>query len=118
MERRRSNQINKLSTEELHGKSKQDIIDELKRKYDSNNDGIFQDEEVDEMLLDTIELCQMKDNLEVEKSMMLNKVRSPLPRYSNLIYHISKSLYHSLHLLHIIAVEEDEPSNEVHVSSM
>ena len=86
MERRRSNQINKLSTEELHGKSKQDIIDELKHKYDRNNDGIFQDEEVDEMLLDTIELCQMKDNLEVEKSMMLNKVRSPLPRYSNLIY--------------------------------
>jgi len=93
MERRRSNQINKLSTEELHGKSKQDIIDELKRKYDSNNDGIFQDEEVDEMLLDTIELCEMKDNLEVEKSMMLNKVRNPLSCYSNLIYRISKSFY-------------------------
>ena len=96
MERRRSNQINKLSTEDLHGKSNQDIFDELKRKYDRNGDGIFQDEEVDQMLLDTIEICRTKEGLEVEKDMMLNKVRNPLLSCFRFDFTFLNLSYHSL----------------------
>ena len=36
---------------------------------------VNQDDEVENMLLDTIEICESKAGLEVEKDMMLNKVR-------------------------------------------
>ena len=76
-ERRRSNQVNKLTATDLNGKSKRDLVTHLKNKYDSNGDGIFQDDEVEDMLLDTIEICESRAGLEVEKDMMLNKVRTP-----------------------------------------
>ena len=77
-ERRRSNQVNKLTASDFNGKSKRDLVTHFKNKYDSNGDGIFQEEEVEDMLLDTIEICESRAGLEVEKDIMLNKVRSPL----------------------------------------
>ena len=88
-ERRRSNQVNKLTAADLNGKSKQDLVTYFKGKYDFNGDGIFQDDEVEQMLLDTIEICESRAGLEVEKDIMLNKVR---PIVFLLIYYAIPSI--------------------------
>ena len=91
LERRRSNQVNKLTVSDLHGKSKRDLVTYFKNKYDFNGDGIFQDDEVEQMLLDAIEICESRAGLEVEKNMMLNKVRSPIAFF---IYHAIHQFWH------------------------
>ena len=58
----------------VHDKSNKAIIDYLKRMYDANQDGVWQDEEVDNMLNDCVELTKKSEALESENSVILGKV--------------------------------------------
>jgi len=58
----------------VQDKSNKAIIDHLKQKYDANHDGVWQDEEVDNMLNDCVELSKKSKALESENSVMLGKV--------------------------------------------
>lgn len=52
-----------MSSTDLREKSNKAIIDHLKRKYDANQDGVLQDEEVDDMLNDCVELSKKSEAL-------------------------------------------------------
>ena len=58
------------------------------------------------MLLDTIEICELRAGLEVEKDMMLNKVRSPCLSFYALPFNFDTASF--LIYLSSFAVEEDE----------
>ena len=71
---RRDSQLDLLSSTDLREKSNKAIIEHLKRKYDANQDGEWQDEEVDNMLNDCVDLTRKSEGLQNENSKMLEKV--------------------------------------------